>query len=117
MIAHVILFEPRAGLARDQRDAVLAALVAAARGAPTVRACRIGRRVKHGLPGYEQAMLRNFEFAAVIEFETVDGLRAYLQHPAHEAVGHCFSTAAASALAYDYEMVGLDDASHLPLDM
>ena len=113
MIAHVILFQPRPGLTRAQRGAVLAALQSAAREAPTVRACRVGRRVTHGLPGYEASMTQNFEFAAVIEFDDVDGLRAYLQHPAHQAIGQHFSTAAAAALAYDYEMVAADEAHQL----
>lgn len=113
MIAHVILFQPRTGLTGEQRAAVLEGLTAAALGAPTVRGCRIGRRVKHGLPGYEQAMAQDYEFAAVIEFDDLDGLRAYLQHPAHAAIGEQFSTAAAAALAYDYEMVGLADAARL----
>ena len=111
MIAHVILFQPRQGLNAEQRDAVIAALAAAAREAPTVRSCRVGRRVKHGLPGYEQAMSQNFEFAAILEFDDVHGLREYLQHPAHDAIGNHFMTAAAAALAYDYEMVGLEEAS------
>lgn len=109
MIAHVILFQPRPGLTTEQRDAVLAALASAARGTPTVRSCRIGRRVKHGLPGYEQAMPQDFEFAAILEFDHVDGLREYLQHPAHDSIGEHFATAAAAALAYDYEMVSLDE--------
>ena len=32
-----------------------------------------GRRVTHGLPGYEQMMRDDYEFAAVIEFDDVDG--------------------------------------------
>jgi hypothetical protein len=105
MIAHVILFQPRPEITSQEREAVLAALAEAAR-APTVRSCRVGRRVTHGLPGYEQLMPR-FEFAAVIEFDDVDGLRAYLQHPAHETAGKYFTTAAATALALDYEMTDL----------
>jgi hypothetical protein len=50
-----------------------------------------------------------FEFAAIIEFEDVDGLRQYLQHPAHETAGRYFTTAAATALALDYEMMELDN--------
>ena len=112
MIAHVILFQPRPHLTEDERYSLLAALETAAREAPSVRSCRIGRRVKHGLPGYEQVM-PEFDFAAVIEFDDVDGLRAYLQHPAHEAVGKHFSASASAALAYDYEMWNLADAAKL----
>ena len=110
MIAHVILFQPRPGLTRQQRDAVLSALSSAARGAPSVRACRVGRRIRHGLPGYEQAMRQDFEFAAILEFDDEEGLRAYLQHPAHAAIGEHFTTAAAAALAYDYELVSVEEA-------
>jgi hypothetical protein len=112
MIAHVILFQPRPDLTPDERDAVLAALEAAAHEAPTVRSCRIGRRIKHGLPGYEQLM-PPFDYAAVIEFDDVEGLREYLQHPAHQAIGKHFTTAASAALAYDYEMGNLSEASRL----
>jgi hypothetical protein len=74
-----------------------------------VRDCRVGRRVKHGLPGYEQSMPTDYEFAAIIEFDSLDGLRAYLQHPAHDAIAGHFGQAAA-ALAYDYEIVSLNEA-------
>ena len=113
MVAHVILFQPRPDLTGHDRAAVLEALAAAARVAPSVRSCRIGRRVRHGLPGYEQLMPQDFEFAAIIEFDDLDGLRAYLRHPAHDAVGQHFSLAAAAALAYDYEMVAVEDAARL----
>lgn len=109
MIAHVILWQPRPGLSADQRQRVLAALTTAVTGAPSVRSCRVGRRVKHGLPGYEQVMMQDFEFAAIIEFDDLDGLREYLRHPAHESIGEQFTSAAAAALAYDYEIVALDE--------
>ena len=110
MIAHVVLFQPRPDLGGAQRKAVIDALVTATRSAPSVRGCRVGRRVKHGLPGYEQGMATNYEFAVIIEFDDVDGLRAYLQHPAHRAIGEHFSRGAAAALAYDYEMLTADEA-------
>ena len=113
MIAHVILWQPRADLTSEQRQRVLTALTAAVKGAPSVRACRVGRRVKHGLPGYEQAMSQDFAFAAIIEFDNVDDLREYLRHPAHESIGEQFTSAAAAALAYDYEIVNLDESSRV----
>jgi hypothetical protein len=112
MIAHVILFQPRPDLTLDERDALLAALETAARAVPSVRSCRIGRRVKHGLPGYEQLM-PPFDYAAIMEFDDLDGLRAYLQHPAHESIGTHFTASAAAALAYDYETADLREARRL----
>jgi hypothetical protein len=109
MIAHVILWQPRRDLTSDQRRGVLTAFTAAVKGAPSVRACRVGRRVKHGLPGYELEMTQDFEFAAILEFDDLDGLREYLRHPVHESIGGQFTSAAAAALAYDYEIVPLDE--------
>lgn len=113
MIAHVILWQPLPGLGQDERGAVLAALTAAVKGAPTVKACRIGRRVKHGLPGYEQAMRQDFDFVVIIEFDDLEGLRQYLRHPAHETIGERFTSAASAALAYDYETVSIEDSPRL----
>jgi hypothetical protein len=113
MIAHVILWQPRADLSAGERQSVLAALVSAVKGAPTVRSCRIGRRVRHGEPGYEQVMSQDFGYVAIIEFDDIDGLRRYLRHPAHEAIGEQFTSAAAAALAYDYELVGIEDAARV----
>ncbi len=54
-------------------------------------------------------MTRDFEYAAVMEFDDVEGLRQYLTHAVHESIGQFFTTAAAAALAYDYEMVRITD--------
>ena len=59
----------------------------------------------HGLPGYEQMMRDDYEFAAVIEFDDVDALKAYLAHPSHSAIGRHFTASASKSLAYDYVMV------------
>jgi len=56
------------------------------------------------LPGYEQVMPDDYEFAVMFEFDDVAGLKAYLQHPAHAAAGHHFTASASKALAYDYEV-------------
>jgi hypothetical protein len=50
-------------------------------------------------------MRSGFEYAAIVEFDDVGGLKAYLTHPAHAAIGRYFTTATANALAYDYKMV------------
>jgi hypothetical protein len=109
MITHVVLFQPRSDLTGDERQAVLHALASAVREIAAVRSCRIGRRIKHGLPGYEGAMTQDYEYAAILEFDHVDGLRAYLTHSAHESIGRSFTTAAAAALAYDYELIEVGD--------
>jgi hypothetical protein len=104
VIAHVILFKPKAGVTAEERQSVLDGLHAVATKIPTIRRVRVGRRVRHGLPGYEQFMREDFEYAMVVEFDDLDGLKAYLAHPDHAALGRHFVQSSAAALAYDYEM-------------
>jgi hypothetical protein len=104
MIAHVVLFKPKPDLTPEQRQAVLDGLKALASGIPSVRRLRVGRRVKHGLPGYEQMMREDYEYALIVELDDLDGLKAYLAHPQHVAIGRHFSQSAAAALAYDFAM-------------
>jgi hypothetical protein len=107
MIVHVILFQPRLDLPSEARQAVLDGLSTAAVDIAAIRRLRVGRRVLHGRPGYEQAMAENFEYAVIVEFDDVQGLEAYLAHPAHSAIGGHFTQSSAAALAYDYEMIDL----------
>ena len=109
MIAHIVLFEPRPDLSDADRRQLLNALRDAAREIPSVRRLRFGPRVKHGLPGYEQMMREEYSFAAVIEFETLDDLRAYLAHPAHARIGRHFAESSVRALAYDYTLADAAD--------
>ena len=105
MIAHIVMIHPRADLERAALAAAVADLRTAAREIPSIRQLRIGRRIRHGLPGYEQSMSRDFSYAVIIEFDDQAGLEEYLQHPSHAALSRHFSTAAEQALAYDYDLV------------
>ncbi len=104
MIVHVVLFSPRPDLSDADRTALLAALESASTNIPSIKRLRVGRRVKHSLPGYEQMMREDYEYAVFIEFDDLEGLKSYLQHPAHAAAGHHFMASASTALAYDYEI-------------
>jgi hypothetical protein len=113
MILHVVLFKPQSSMSAEDRGRVLQAVTGAVGQIPSVRGCRVGRRVRHGLPGYEQAMSEDFQYALFVEFDDVEGLRAYLSHPAHARIGGFFTSGASAALAYDYEMVALSEATRL----
>ena len=103
MIAHVVLFKPRADLTAADRTALADALAAAVRHIPSVRHARVGRRVLHGR-GYEQLMRVDYEYAAVFEFDDVAGLTAYLEHPTHEQLAARFFVTFEDALMYDYDL-------------
>lgn len=113
MIAHVVLLQPRASLSSAERREAMATLTRAASEVAEIRRFRIGRRVRHGLPGYEQIMAQDYEFALILEFDDIRALRQYLKAPAHAALGHLFAAATVAALAYDYQIVEPADALHL----
>lgn len=113
MISHVVLFTPRPDLSPAARRNLLEALVGASGDIPSIRRFRVGRRTKHGLPGYEQMMRDDYEFAAIVEFDDIDGLKAYLAHPSHAVIGRLFTASAVRSLAYDYEIVDAEAAGTL----
>lgn len=78
------------------------ALKAAATEAPSVRRFHVCTRVTHGA-AYELMMSLDFPFAALIEFDDLAGLQAYLHHPAHQRLGELFYQLQEAALAYDYD--------------
>ena len=103
MLVHLLLFRPKPALTPGERERLADALSTAIRDIPTVRGARVGRRVTHGRP-YEQLMRTNYSHVAIIEFDDVAGLKAYLEHPAHEQLGARFFDAFEEALIYDYEV-------------
>jgi Stress responsive A/B Barrel Domain len=103
VIAHVVLLQPKPDLTPQQRADALETIQRSAANLPDVRGFRLGRRVKHGLPGYEQLMPQDFEYALIVEVDDVESLKRYLQAPAHDALADLFYTATSAALAYDYE--------------
>ena len=103
MIAHVVLFTPRVDLTARERGDLVRALSEALESIPSLRRSRVGRRVTHGRP-YEQLMREHYEYAAVLEFDDLEGLQAYLEHPAHQKLGELFVSAFSAALIYDFEL-------------
>jgi hypothetical protein len=113
VITHIVLFEPHPTVSDEGRRSLLHEIRASVGQCASVRACRVGRRVRHGLPGYEQGMRQNYQYALFLDFDDLDGLRAYLTHPAHERLGDFFTQGARAALAYDYQYADLETADSL----
>jgi len=103
MILHVVLFRPRSGLAEDQRQALAKAFASAIDNIGAIKRARIGRRRTHGR-AYEQLMREDYTHAAVLEFDDLAGLRAYLEHPAHTELGSRFFDCFEQALMYDFDV-------------
>ena len=108
MLTHLVLMKPRADLTDADRAALVAAFERAVRDIPTVRAVRVGRRVRHGA-AYEQAAPDAADYIAQIDFDDLAGLQAYLRHPAHDELGARFGQSLSAALVFDFEVGGIEN--------
>lgn len=108
MIAHVVLFKPKAGLSSADRETLIDALREAGRQISQIRRFIVGTRVKNGSP-YE-ATARDFPFFAQFEFDSAADLAAYLAHPAHERLSLGFYEMSDAADAYDFEITEMPAA-------
>ena len=105
MISHVVLFRPKSGLPAADRKALVDALQHVVKSIPAVKRARFGKRVLLNRQGYETQMAEHYEYSAIFDFETEADLRAYLDHPAHVALGKLLFTSADAVLAYDFAAV------------
>lgn len=103
MIAHVVLFRPRAGVTGADRKAFVDAFATAVKDITSIRRWRVGKRIVHGRP-YEALMKVDYEFAAILEFDDVQGLKDYLEHAAHEPLANAFFATSEAALIYDFNL-------------
>jgi hypothetical protein len=102
MISHVVFFRPKASLSQEDRRALIEALQRAVSGIPSIKRTTIGRRILLDRPGYETQMAEHYEYSAILEFDHEADLRAYLDHPAHVALGRLLFASADAVLAYDF---------------
>jgi hypothetical protein len=113
VVTHLVLMKPRPDLSAEHREQLIAAFERALTEIPAVRHVRVGRRITHGA-GYEARMPDTADYLVAIEFEDVEGLAAYLRHPAHEELGVRFTESLVGALVYDFEGIGLERLRDLP---
>ena len=112
MVSHLVLLKLRPDLSPAGRERLVSAFERAVRDIPAVRGVRVGRRVVLGT-GYEVGMPDTADYLVLIDFDDVDGVMAYLQHPAHAELGARFSDSLSAALVFDFEAVGLESLRDL----
>jgi Stress responsive A/B Barrel Domain len=114
LIAHIVLFRLRPEVSLEDRRALIDAWAASLNDIPVIRRARVGRRVRIGR-SYESLTRLDLPYAAVLEFDDLEALRAYLDHPAHEAIATRLFAAIADALIYDFEVTADADGLRVML--
>jgi len=90
MIAHVVLFEPKATITEADREIFLDAMRIAFKEIPTVTRSMVAERQLIGA-GYEAKLGdHTYSYVSMVEFEDVQALKAYLDHPLHQRLGQLF---------------------------
>jgi hypothetical protein len=108
MIAHVVLFEPKAAISESDRDVFLDAMKTAFQEITTVKRSMVAKRTPIGA-GYEAKIGdQTYSYVCVAEFERVDDLRAYLEHPLHQRLGQLFWQNCERTMIVDAEIFWLD---------
>lgn len=90
MIAHVVLFEPKATITDVDREAFLDTMRVAFQEIPSVQRSLVAKRQLIGA-GYESKVGdQTYSYVSVVEFEGIQDLKAYLEHPLHQRLGQLF---------------------------
>jgi Stress responsive A/B Barrel Domain len=110
VIVHVVLFRPKPGLDVSVKRALADALAHAATDIASIRRFRVGRHLAPA-PTYLKQESPSFPYCGLVEFDDRDGLIAYLQHPAHAALGRLFNETLEDAWIYDFEVAEAARAS------
>ena len=90
MIAHIVLFEPKPELTKDERRQFLQSLREAVAAIADVQQVRIGRTFSVGLMPQQNVGASTYSFAAILDFADRDALDRYLQHPSHDELRRLF---------------------------
>jgi hypothetical protein len=97
------LIPDRADINESTRQAMFDALRVASMGIKSVKRFHIGRQVTHG-GASEKLMVEDYPYAAVIEFEDLDGLQGVSQPPKTRKAGEPFYALSEAGLVHDYEL-------------
>lgn len=90
MIAHVVLFEPKATITEADREAFLDTMKVAFQQIPSVERSVVAKRQLVGA-GYESKLGdQPYSYISVLEFRDVPALKTYLEHPLHQRLGQLF---------------------------
>jgi hypothetical protein len=105
MIAHLVLFNPKAGVSESDLRAFAKTIQNACRQIEAIQRSHVGRRIDVDA-GYARSFgEKTYQFVAIFEFENAAGLRGYLEHPLHKHLGTLFWEMCESTVVVEAAMV------------
>jgi hypothetical protein len=103
LIAHIVLFTPKADSTADELKSFAKAMLALIGQMPAIERAFIGKSVSID-PGYSRSMGQHtYSYAAVLEFADASALTDYLRHPSHAELGRMFWSICAEIAVIEVE--------------
>ena len=95
MVDHLVLFTVKEDARAEDVEDLLASLKELKRGVPNVVDLSVGENFSERSQGYTHGLF--------VRLRTVDDLRSYISHPAHQAVVEKLDMLTTGRLVVDYE--------------
>lgn len=109
MIAHIVLFTPKAELTEAERRSFAKSVAATLRQITSIQRATVGRHIDVD-PGYKRTFGdKTYQFAAVLEFSDRAALVDYLRNPLHEDLGRLFWETCAASVICEVESADIGD--------
>lgn len=96
MIRHIVLFKHRAEVTEDERNRWMETMRSLPGVIPVIRALAIGPDLVHSQ--------RSYDVGLVVDFDSLEDLRAYQVHPAHVAAAAVSRALAERSASVDFEL-------------
>jgi hypothetical protein len=114
MILHIVLYQPKPSVPREELSELINALERASREIPSIRQVRVGRAIDFGF-GYENWPEDQKQLSmAIFEFDDKGGLESYLAHDAHKTLAALFWKTCDQPIIFDVSAI---DATVEDLDV
>jgi hypothetical protein len=104
VVVHLVLFNPKPTLDKDQLKSFAQTVQAQLRAIPGITRALVGKAIDLQ-PSYPRSLGdQTYEYAAIMEFQREEDLLAYLEHPTHRQLGRLFWDACGSTVVMEARM-------------
>ncbi len=90
MLLHIVLYEPKPGMDETEVSTFKSVLRQACLDIPSIKQVRTGKTIDLGIGYEDRSSGQSFGYVAIFEFESIEGLKSYMAHPAHVALAEQF---------------------------
>ena len=110
MISHIVLFEPKPDVTKEQIKSFAQQFALVIESIPSIKRATVGKSIHVDTGTARNFGDQTYSFAAVMEFADREGLVEYLNHPAHRELGRLFWLSCKGTIVSEVEGVDAKSA-------